>query len=64
MSWTCSHRLAVDEDSPRLPGGTVRRCLTCGEAYERGSLLRRVVLDRHRLPPSPWTASERSEDAW
>lgn len=73
----CAHRLVVDEtmdqdgwlrEAPAElgPGWTSRRrCLTCGLAYDRNTMLARLreaIRERHRLPASPWSAAERAED--
>jgi ribosomal protein L37E len=53
----CGH-LTVDE-------GRERFCLLCGYRYDRREvldLLREAIRERHRLPPSPWSAEERSAD--
>ena len=68
----CTHALVVDEPDRIDPETGVesrlwRCCLLCGEGYDRGALLdrlRAVMLERHRLPRSPWTAEERAGDAW
>lgn len=66
----CRHPLTVDEAHP-LAGsgpqyaGTWRTCLGCGHSYDRGAHvehLRRTIRERHRLPSTPWTASERASD--
>ncbi len=56
VSW-CRH-LTLDD-------GRWRACLVCGVLYDRGRVLaqlREAIRARHRLPPSPWTAAERSVD--
>lgn len=75
MSPPCRH-LVIDEEgfgvrtmSKRCAIGvavTIRSCLLCGVSYDRLPVLRRLreqILERHRLPPSPWSASERAEDS-
>ncbi len=66
----CDHALVVDEEpvSGRglVPDERWRACLLCGVRYDRAFLLRKLRLaiqDRYRLPTSPWTAAERSDEA-
>jgi hypothetical protein len=66
----CRHPLTVDEeellpDEYEQPAAVWRTCVACGEAYDRLAVLARLREDiraRRRLPPSPWTAEERSHD--
>jgi hypothetical protein len=42
-----------------------RACVLCGGLVDRRPVLARLeagIRGRHRLPPSPWTAAERSVD--
>lgn len=44
-----------------LPNARVRRCLLCGVADNRSAhlaTLGHAIRERHRLPPSPWSAEE------
>ena len=71
----CTHPLVVDEPSDEgwrraaLPldrcNSIRRRCLLCGFYYHRTGVLERLadsIRARSRLPRSPWSAAERSED--
>lgn len=64
----CTHRLTVDDVFAEPgPGRIIRACLTCGGSYDRSRILDRLaelIRERHRLPPSPWTADERAADPW
>ena len=67
----CTHALTVDDDDwtdyLRTARVAIRRtCLLCGMRYDRSAFLlklERMIRDRYRLPKSPWTAAERSEEA-
>lgn len=59
----CRHPLVVDTKDQ--DGGFMRECVECGLRYDRSAVLaalERAIRERHRLPPSPWTAWERSMD--
>jgi hypothetical protein len=65
----CRHPLTVDEieeDWAEQRTRVHRECLGCGLRVEnRGDYFDRLEADireRHRLPPSPWTAVERASD--
>ena len=64
----CQHPPALVVDEERSGGCsryTARVCVACGLAYDRSEVLvrlRATIRERHRLPPSPWTAEERSAD--
>jgi hypothetical protein len=66
--WPCAH--LTTDDPWTSPDGLVyvfRSCLLCGLLYDRGAVLvrlREAIRERHRLPPSPWSAQERAEDVW
>lgn len=59
----CRHPLTVDEDGPDM--AHIRVCVGCGLDYDRSEViagLREAIRARRRLPSSPYTGAERSED--
>jgi hypothetical protein len=59
----CRHPLTVEEWHE--DGNAHRVCVGCGAHYDRSTVRVRLEADireRHRLPASPWSAAERSED--
>lgn len=60
-AWFVEHVTVMD-----APIYFLRRCLLCGDAYDRMSHMARLrdeIRARHRLPPSPWSGAERSDEA-
>lgn len=65
----CRHPLTFDEDEPDFVEQRThvyRTCMGCGLSVDRAPWQERIEQDvraRHALPSSPWSASERSQDA-
>jgi hypothetical protein len=59
----CRHTILVE--LLQVDGSRWRRCLLCGHAYDLAHWhrLEQVIRERYRLPPSPWSAEERSQDS-
>lgn len=61
----CSHAITV-EDRCLTTEDVWRSCVLCGALYNRTRVLRRLeraIRDRYALPRSPWSASERADEA-
>lgn len=61
----CRHPLVVTEECDLGTGRVMRVCVGCGLRYDRtphAARLEADIRERRRLPSSPWTAAERSED--
>ncbi len=62
---TKGRHFIVNEADHRRPPTWTRWCLFCGNGYNRTAFLEKLqrdIRDRSRLPKSPWSAQERSED--
>lgn len=64
----CRHPLTFDEDEPDFVEQRThvyRTCMGCGLSVDRAPWQERIEADireRHRLPATPWSASERASD--